>query len=257
MIRIVVTMSVLALATSAIGDEIARRVKAGEMLGATFYWEAREQTFDTLRWNDAEKDLEVKDKGARGVIQSCRPLAAVGKQAFRLKNLTALSLVILKDLGFEIYFLTQWGGTTKNEIKVAVPGIDDQYKRHSILSDFLWERLDRYEIEKPTTMEPSYTVRVYFSNHGYGTYSGKEKLRTNRVQILGVSDGLVLEFASGDSYEDVTVGRLVHDAYLITDTDLTVKKIIRQVEKTMDKLELDLSYKPPELVPVTCESEEE
>ncbi len=244
-----IVLAILAMPAFSQKQAFSRNYIAGEMLEKKFYWQTRDLTYDTLGW-DKLTGYESTD-GYKGVAQACGPLQEADKQAFFLKDITALSAVILIDLGYEIYVLTQWGGKTQEAIKVSVPGLDQDYRERSIFTDFLWEKVTRYEIEKPTDLQPDYEVKLYFGNNGYAIYPGREKLRTNAAQILGTTSGLVLEMDI--SAEDLPVRRLVHQAYLIAGDSARSGKVVRKVEKSMDKLGLDLSYKPPVVKPVECE----
>ncbi|MBD3343613.1 MAG: hypothetical protein GF401_00970 [Chitinivibrionales bacterium] len=229
------------------------RAVAGTMLGKKLWWETADISYDTLGWDAIEKAREIDDSmQRRGPYESCEKFAAKGKVFFRVKELSALSVAILKDLGFEILFLVQYRGFTESDLMISVPGSSKDYKQRLMRSDYLWEKLEDFNLEKPEKMDDNYTVTLNFHEGGFSKYTGKEDIMNNAKQIVSGKSGVIIENRHDTGGENVLVRRIVYSVFMIADKKMTGKKIISKVEKVMDSLGLDLSYKPPHLEKIEC-----
>jgi hypothetical protein len=207
--------------------------------------------FDTLGWDSVSRGYGVSSQ-ARGPGAACVDFAQKGKQILFVRNLTALSAAILSDLGYRVWILTQWRAETQSDIKYSTPGADDNYAKRRYLSDLQWEKLDRCEVEKPTKIVPEYNVKLWFAGAGYGILEGRAEVANRSEPIQGTPDGLVLSIEGGEHHEDLVVRRCMWKAVIVIDSGTKGSAVVSAIEEVMDKLGLDLSYKPPEFVPVKC-----
>jgi hypothetical protein len=222
-----------------------------QVLGKSFYWQAPSLMLDTIGWTSVEQSLlNVPDSTDKNPQGGCETFTKNKKAIFRLKKPSALSLVILTDLGYDVIFLTQWSGSISSLLQVPIPGIDD-FKGQRLLTDLQWETIERYTIDKPNEVQDDYTIKLFFRNGGVSFYKGRENVYQSEEQLTGITDGIVVKLSNGSGL-DVLLRRYVFNIYLITPADKTASKLISEIEKSMDGLKLDLSYKAPEILEVKC-----
>jgi hypothetical protein len=231
---------------------MSARPAAGKMLGKPFYWMTKTLTYDTLSW-DAIERKQIKDtSNAKGAAGACALMQKNGKTIYRMKNVSAMSLIILNDLHYSVAALTQWAVRTNSQIKVSVPGADNAYQQQDIRTDYQWESIDTFFIQKPTEITPDFKIQIGLSGGGFAEFEGKEEVNVASREILGTTDGFVLEFQGEKSYEAPPVKRKFWDLYVIVDSKKKDGDIISDIEKAMDKLKLDMSYSVPKLKKIEC-----
>jgi hypothetical protein len=235
---------------SAVRAQQPRNV-AGTMLGVTLYWETFSIAFDTIMFEKIGKQ-EHLPPGDIKTIEAAAPLIFKknAKRVFALSELNAISAAILVDLNYRLIVLSQWNSSTDQNIKISRPGMPNEYKKQRGLSDFLYETVERYDVEKPTQIVNDYAVKIHFSGNGYSAYSGKEQLPLSNKELMGTTDGFAVDFTDDSRGEGQRVKRLIYNAYILADKGLKPSKIVSQIESQMDKLKLDMSYKPPKITPL-------
>jgi hypothetical protein len=231
----------------------AQNVLAGVMLNHPFYWDADNLKIDTLGFEAALKTAAALDiSKARTPRQACDSVLLKGKTFHRLKDPNAMSLAILADAGYPLLALTQWTGATETDVKVSSRGLDKDYMKRRLLTDMLWEVVDSAEVQKPAKTATDYTINLHFAEAGYSTWLAKDPIGPEGRQIMGTTAGIVLNYNQGGMSEDITVRRTIRSVYTIADASAKPQTITSAIEKGMDKLGLDLSYKVPELARVAC-----
>jgi hypothetical protein len=231
---------------------IPQKSSAGVMLGKSFWWKTNTLIYDTLGWSEVERKLMPDTSNLKSPIAACALLAKNGKTIYRLKNLSAMSLIILRDLGYRVALSTQWTALSQNQIKVAVSGASNDYMQQDVRTDYLWETIDTFAIQKPTETVTDYTVELSFADGGMVQYFGKEDVLSSSREITGIADGLVIEYSGQRSAEALKVRRKIWDAFLIVDAKKKDSAIITDIETVMDKMKLDMSYPVAKLVSITC-----
>jgi hypothetical protein len=240
-------IAALALSTSAHagGGSIA-----GQMLGKTFFLETSLSQWDTLGWEAVEKLEDVKPSSTKSPKGTCAGFAAAGKSVLKVKNPSSVCVAILRNLGYHMWFLTHWGSVSN--LESVLPGTDGNYVAQRPRTDLLWERLERLEITKPGRINDQLKIKFYFEQGGVNFSDGGAPFVNEMRQIVGTTEGLVLQEDNGLRFEDQVVKRTVLAVYLIVPAEKAAKpkKLVAEIEDGMDRLGLDLSYKAPEIVPI-------
>jgi hypothetical protein len=125
----------------------------------------------------------------------------------------------------------------------------NEYREQRLVSDFLWELIERYDITKPKKLDQEYRIDLHFADGAWSTFKGREPVGKAFEPIHIGRQGRALEFLGGE-FEDIKPKRQLHIAWVIAPADKRPKKIIGEIEKLMDVMKLDFSYKVPKLVPL-------
>jgi hypothetical protein len=221
------------------------QIIAGTLLNRKLYWDIRGLELDTIQWTETYRAVTGYAPRNASWHTTMIQSKQYGKRFIELKNASAISVSVLLAKGFQVIALTQWTGKTK------IRNIDPrgQFEQENMISDFSWERIDRSGISRPSGFAVDYAATLYFANGGYSTFSGKEKMNLSRVPIAAEK-----EFALRDNSKGITVEgnqyRLVIRLFAVAEAAKSNKEIISEIEQGMDSLKLDMSFKPPELIPV-------
>ena len=229
---------------------------AGNLLGRKFYYQHDRVALDTIGWSGASRRLfgnRLSADAGKAPSGLAKEIAEKrGKSVVEIKKPTALSLAILKDLGYPVFALTQWTGF------VHIPrGYDTQssLEDENIISHFLYEVVDSAEVERPGGTVPHYGVRLFFFFFGCCDFKGNEVLTLSRSQILCTAGFEMKEkYRDLDKYKDFVFEgnpfRIIVRLFMIAAPEKEPAEIVDEIEEVMDELRLDLSYGIPELVTV-------
>lgn len=229
------------------------RVEVGAVLGKAIFFEKPGVMVDTFGWNEVEKVwLTSGVSGGNNPKTSCKAFSAASKTWFRLKKPSAMSIVILHDLGYRVIALCQWNALPKAAMQIRASGMPDSYDQQHLITDFYWERLESYDIQKPIGIQDDFALTLKFTNGANSIFPGRNQVMDVSRQIVGTNDGLVLQFSNGSGEEQI-LKRKVFAIYICVDKPKKASAIIRDIENTMDSMKLDLSYGVPEVVEVKCE----
>ena len=250
------------------------KVVAGTILGVNHYWQNSEvvsgpvrgsnqyidlatMSFDTVNFDTCALRIGVlASRKVQGVSAACGLFASSQKAIFGVKNPCAMTIPLLAQLGYDILVLSQWNCLPEGEQKVVSAGMSKEVKPQRIMSDYVWESVERSVLESPTTMHRDYYVNIYFHGYGYSRYEGKEDFGKSFQQQLGAGDGLVVRFnpyeVNGGNTQFLTTRRRIYAVYIVAAVDQTAANIIAKLENEMDKMKLDLSYKMPTIKKIEC-----
>jgi hypothetical protein len=222
--------------------------RAGQMAGRLLYWVPWEDIQpDTLGWQRIEIDA------LGGVKSDCRsPRAALkvfGQNRMRILRMlkpSALSVALAFKRDYRVFMLTQWHTTPTQKVVVPKPGMVQRAAKHRIVSDFLWEPVDKVSVEDPAGVNEDYRVRLYCREAGYSQYEGRAEVTGDNAQILG-THGFSVEVEEADYHEDLNVRRKVVEVYLVVSAEKSAADAASDIEQEMDKLKLDLTYTVPNI----------
>jgi hypothetical protein len=221
------------------------------MLGKKLYWQSNSITCDTLAWAAfLKKTFDTTQITLKNPEPSLEFCCVKGMRLYELKGGSAIVGALLYDLGYKIVMLTQWNALPHGKILVGAAGMPREYKDQRIMSDFYWEDVERVEVKKPGKIEDDFSVMLYFSDAGMSVFKGKTELNVACEQVVGTTDGLVLQLNNGTANQDLVIKRRVFRTCVLVPADKNAKAVIAQLEKAMDKLKLDLSYQIPKLTDI-------
>ncbi|MBD3241393.1 MAG: hypothetical protein GF331_12460 [Chitinivibrionales bacterium] len=224
--------------------------RAGKFLGQYLYWVPKQAVSpDTTEWGCLAGVVTPSERQGIASTDSAASLLSERDWAlYRIKECSAMGLALLVEQGYHVCALVQWHASLNRKVIVALPGMPQSEKRHSLISDFHWESVNRARLSGGGG-EDGYQVEIYFADHGYSAYEDKELVAGDNAQILGTT-GFSLRIPELAFNEDMNVRRKVFALYLVAAAEKTAKDIISEVEKAMDARNLDLSYTVPKIVPV-------
>ncbi len=228
--------------------------QAGKMAGVTLYWVPKAPIEpDTIAWGTLQGVLTPTERLEYDIAlgQAATNLAEHDYALFTIKDCEALALALLSEMDYHICALTQWHGSLKNEVIIAKPGMPTEAKRHSLISDMRWEKVERTQIEKAASRQADeeFDIKVYFVDNGMSQYAGKELLVGSSDQIQGTK-GFGVNIPELSFSEDVTIARKVFQLCLVAPIAAEASDIVTALEKAMDGHKIDISYKVPRFIPV-------
>jgi hypothetical protein len=221
-----------------------------EVLDKQFFWYTSGLTLDTLGWDSVEQRAGVEPTGATCPRDAAGELRARGKAIMRVEEPSAMSVAVLGDLGFSVVVLSQWTSLPSGELRRKGAHGSIQYGDARLISDYHWEALEKVDIEKPTRMREDFLLTLHFRKGACSEYEGREGLEKSAKHIPVGSRGTSVDYDEGGGSTDLKPLRRIHATYIITDAGSKPSTVIEEMEKVMDKLKLDLSYKIPKLVAV-------
>jgi hypothetical protein len=225
----------------------SERLVATTVMGYKLFWTTDDESYDTLGWKQVISlytKENVDDHSSMSSAQSL--LQANGIRVLRLRNTNAVSLAILAELGYRVIVLSQWNGEPEGYIQVAhVSGYNVQHLR----TDFLWEIITGAKVQEDRNVVAGRTAKLLFGDYGYCAFPCDADIAAKAGIVQGTTEDIELEFKGGERAQ-VNILRRIHQAYLIADAKKKPSAIVAEIEAEMDKLKLDLSYKPPEIVEV-------
>ncbi len=225
---------VLALVFSSFSQNDPRSI-AGAVLGKNFYYQSTETKHDTIGWLLVGSSLTPDIDSGR---------------VYKLKNPSAMSLFILDRLGYGIFALSRWQCITRLALKVNNKDMPDRFAKQGIMTDVLWESVDhvtRISEEQPRKA----LIRIHFKDGGFAEMDEKETPSSSTRQLFGAT-GLVVRYriegmpSQTEQAQTQTIYRDFFGLYFVAEAAKTSKQVVSEIEKEMDRLHLDLSYKVPE-----------
>jgi len=204
-----------------------------------------------IRW---EEIIGLKLLGWAGVIVVLIGAALFLKEGYdqgwfgqhpwvRVANPTAMGLALLADLGHPVAALCQWHASLKNKVKVPKPGMSQKEMRHSLVSDFRWETVERSSIE-PVGSAGDLRVHVFFTGRGQSMYDGRDAVAGMNRQVAGI-DGVLIRIPELGFEEDLSLRRTASAICVVAPSNITPKDLVAGIEKAMDKRKLNLSFTVP------------
>ena len=220
------------------------RPYAGTFSGKTLYWETRDYTTDTIQWDDIEKkyELETYAKGPHGAIEA---FDSAGYMIYELRELTALSAAILRDLDYNLILMSKVFIFPHGEIKY---GGGETYERRNMHTDFYWESITEMKLANPPDQKSPYGVILEFSGGGGAELPGDEFVDAQKHILSKRTGNYRIDFVNTTQHKNVK--HRIYEAFLITKKSESPKSIIRQIEGVMDQLKVDITHPVPKLVPV-------
>jgi len=202
---------------------------------------------DTIAWGTLQGVLtpteRLEDSVSSG--QAAAKLAEHGYTLFVIKECEAFALALLGGMDYHLCALTRWHGSLNNEVIVAKPGMPSEARRHSLVSNVLWEKIERTEFSEAAGLgADEYNIKVYFKNHGFSQYEGRELMVGASDQILGTT-GFSVRIPELSYAEDVAISRKVFQLCLVAPNDTKAADIVKAVEDVMDHHKVPISYKVP------------
>lgn len=229
------------------------RTVVGSLYGHDVFWMEPAMRLDTLHWYGVERTHFAVDSTERHIPEEATALFAdSGMQLFELKDLTAMSVAILKDRGYTVAFLAQWNATPSQYIDIYgnVEGTTNaDYERRRIVTDFIWEVLEAADVGKPSKLGGDYTVTLRFEGNGWSRCDGKEDVCKHVMQLATGGEAVHLRFVNDMEFE-LAFSRRLYRAVLVAPAGKKPSRIISELEGVMDALKLDLSYKVPKVTAI-------
>jgi hypothetical protein len=226
-------------------------VTAGTALGMEFYWDNGRFVPDTASANVFCGGTGL-DSGCGGSLsENFMRLCRAGKTVYRVKYLSSICAGMLCGLGYRLFCVTQLQATTPENIKVNAPGLGETFQYQTAFSDYVVEEISSAVLTKqPAISGIDYKIKLCFGRegNGYCTYAGRDDVGAERSEIMGTSDGIGLRFLGNTGSASLKITRRILSVYLLADKSLKSSKIEEGLEDEMDKIKLDISYKPPELL---------
>jgi hypothetical protein len=224
------------------------RFAAGQLFGLNLFWDDGKFVADTIL-NGKICSKELVDSCSNSSFHAnCIRICKSGKTIYKVKSISSISAAILHDLGYDVFYLTQLQAVTPEGINIGAPGMSQNFHYQTAFSDYLWEVVSDTKIDKkPKTASTEFDVRLYFESNGYCMYGGKSDILSERAQIMGTNQGIVLKLLGNTGWADMTIHRRILGVYLMADKAKKSTAMVGDIEHEMDKLNLDISYKPPVL----------
>jgi len=224
--------------------------RAGTMNGRTLFWLPYETVFpDTLGWDAVEQAVAGRrlsrsanpDASARGLLKK------EGYELLRVVKPSAIVVSILHDLGYPVFFLSQWHCSVSEKVVIPKPGLVQHAMRHALVTDYFWETGEKVVTVAPSGTIDDFSIKLYYSNGGYSEYPGKSDVTAGNRQVMG-TQGFSLDAGRGSEYrEDMNVQRTVSAVYIPVAAGKKPSAVVGEIEKAMDRLKLDLSYTVPKI----------
>jgi hypothetical protein len=240
----------LILAAGVVTHAPARR-EAGKLFGHSVFWMDEDMRIDTLEWHDVEvKHFQTDSTDRYMPAHAVAQFAEAGLKILGVREPSAIAAAILHDCGYDVVCLSQWNSIPSGEIRFYGSGSpDDYYKQRRIVSDMIWERLEKAGLQKPGRLGGDYRVRLDFAKGGYTTLDGKEELCKGLKPLIAPTESVRLTFID-DTDVELALKRRVYEVYVVVPADKKKSRIVSEVESGMDRLKLDLSYLVPKFVDV-------
>lgn len=248
---VTMTMLVLVLCAGRGQGAVDSLYRAGRFLGYHLYWVPKVIVSpDTLDWGCLGAVAPPSEREAITSVDSAASfLGERGWALYRISDCSAIGLALLAEQGYHLCALAQWHASLNRKVIVALPGMPQTEKRHSLITDYHWEPVERVRLYEAKTSTGNYRVEVHFADHGYSGYDDKDRVTGDNAQMLGTT-GFSLRIPELGYNEDLNVRRKVFALYLIAPAEKRARDIVAEIEKAMDARGLDLSYRVPEIVPV-------
>jgi hypothetical protein len=219
---------------------------AGSLLGKNFFWESRNMVLDTLDWKKAAGRAGLRADSGVPVSEQIRAAHKQEKQFYELKNGSAVSIALLHRLGYPIMVLSQWSGSIHEDNTDQRSMIE----KETAITDFMWESLENAHIKRVSNVSVDLVVDLSFQDHGFSSFRGTENLSLARSQILGTA-GFSLSDKTKGLMPEPNQYRLIVRVLLVGESSRKTNAITDDLNHSMDSLKLDLSYKAPEIRPVS------
>jgi hypothetical protein len=230
------------------GADHSRRLAAGNLFGLGLFWDDGNFVADTILMSKICSKEPVDSCSNNSFRANCVRINKNGKSIYKVKSVSSISAAILHDLGYDVFYLTQLQAVTPEGINVGAPGMSQNFHYQTAFSEYLWEEVSDTRIEKkPKTSSTEFDVKLYFDNNGYCQYGGKTDILSERAQIMGTNQGIVLKLLGNTGWSDMTINRRIVGVYLMSEKAKKAAALVNDIEHEMDKLNLDISYKPPVL----------
>ena len=213
---------------------------AGEALGHKLFLEGPQYTADTVDWQATIDSFQIKTSSK---VPNSNELATQNLVMYRLKNPTAVTTVILKDLGYTIVLLSQIVITPNGNITVANNPKDVGPETRRYYSDYFWQRLNGFELVKPSVKVSDYVIHLEFGDGGSCEYLGNANILEGKIPIKSSEGTKRIDFSNTSIHENLY--RVNRRAYLIANVKISPEKIGDQLEKRMDELKLGMEYSVP------------
>jgi len=234
------------------------------LLGHRVYWAEDAQRFDTVGWRQCAGAIldttiaaptiaadSALDTAAFGSRRCHAPQTTLGLLASRSRRIhetgevSAVALALLTTLGYPVVVLSQWNATPSAYIKVhGSAQLDDTYNTQRLATDFLYERVERCELQPTSRLESAPTVTVWFAEAGKCQWPAPSDICRQTSTMVMPEGDYVVDFAEGGSLP-VGFVRRIYRAYVVTPADCKAASLTSAVEREMDRLKLDISYKAP------------
>jgi len=238
-------MAAVALIAAAVSAKVDSIYQAVRTLGVQLYWVPEDGVSpDTVGWDALAGPLPEERLPLLASLGSvARELDSSGWKLYRVKNCSAMGLALLADLGHPVAALCQWHASLKNKVKVPKPGMSQKEMRHSLVSDFRWETVERSSIE-PVGSAGDLRVHVFFTGRGQSMYDGRDAVAGMNRQVAGI-DGVLIRIPELGFEEDLSLRRTASAICVVAPSNITPKDLVAGIEKAMDKRKLDLSFTVP------------
>jgi len=224
--------------------------RAGQAYGVPLYWvPLTPNVHDTLEWRSFCRILQEHECASEpGVAPAAAALAVEGWTLARAKNCSVMAMALMLEQGVQVCVLTQWHASLRKVALISAPGMSTKALRHTMLSDFRWEVVERASLVSAPSGR-GYTATLWYLDAGRAEYRADEPVVRSNCQILG-SGGLSVRIVEQGYYEDLTVVRTVYDVVVIVRGDEDLAGLTTRIEKAMDARGLDLTYRAPTFVPM-------
>jgi len=223
----------------------AKKLVAGTLFHRDLFWQIDDESFDTIGWNCIDTFFSEEADAKHSIQDLSMFLKKQNLKLLEVKECSAISAAILHDLGYHVLAITQWTFQNEDNIKFYRPGMPDTYKKYMIRSHLMWEPVEMVDLKPPEKLQPNYICKIHFTHCGFSIYSGKDILQS-KTNVLQANSGIRIEYIGGDA-SNINGKRKIYKVFLIVDKSKKRSKIISEIEDSMDKLQLDLSYKSPKL----------
>lgn len=216
---------------------------AGSLLGRPLFWRYDLAPHDTLGLAQVLAPFEVAVPRGSSAQAVAAALAEGGMRLYRLREATAIAVALLQRIGYRTLMMTQWSSTVKGNW----PGDHRTYiQDEGIFSDWLWESVSVAEIQRaPLVRGGGFDVCLHFREGGASSWHGQSTVDLRRRAVI-TPHGVVLR-KTGRPYVAGNPYRLVTATYVIVPDAMGVDDIARELERAMDRLGLDITYRTPEL----------
>lgn len=223
--------------------------RAGTMQGRHLYWvpQITNLPLDTVGWQESQQiALNREPDSTRSLRQALPGIRTAGVEVYRLDKPSAIVIALIRQMGYPVLLLTQWHGALKEKVIVPRPGLVQSAFRHTVLSEYIWEFVDRCELTGKTPSADDLRIRMFYREAGFCEYNGKDEAQRVDRQMLGVQ-GFSVFVRESDYSEDMGIMRRIFGVYLIADAKKKPADLQKEIEKAMDRQKLDLSYRLPEI----------
>jgi len=217
---------------------------AGRMAGRDFFWRYDQVRLDTLGWAEVvQPELTGLGAGQKGPGATVAQAAAAGLRFVEAVEPTALSVMLLRQLGYTVLFRTQWSVG----IQSAGPADDRTFiQGERAFTDHLWERLDRGVVSRSPRLKSGVCyVQLRFAGAGYAEFEGEKTLPFAQAPLAG-AEGIALRQVAGKRLVAGNVVRQFAGCYLLIGREKRLDALVREVEERLDTQGCDGSYRRPQ-----------